>query len=43
MMYKERFEAIELEACELVMIRELAVNYRKKSWSRDFWQKPIIS
>lgn len=29
MMYKERFEAIELEQCELVMIRELAVNYRK--------------
>lgn len=29
MMYKERFEAIELEPCELVMIRELAVNYRK--------------
>ena len=29
MMYKERFEAIELEPCELVMIRELTVNYRK--------------
>ena len=29
MTYKEGFEAIELEPCELVMIRELAVNYRK--------------
>ena len=29
MMYKERFEAIELEPCELVMIRELVVNYRR--------------
>lgn len=28
--YKKKFEGIELEACELVMIRELAVDYRKR-------------
>lgn len=27
--YKKKFESIELEPCELVMIRELAVDYRK--------------
>lgn len=28
--YKKAFESIELEPCELVMIRELAVDYRKR-------------
>lgn len=28
--YKKKFEGIELESCELVMIRELAVDYRKR-------------
>lgn len=28
--YKKAFEAIELEPCELVVIRELAADYRKR-------------
>lgn len=28
--YKNAFESIELEPCELVVIRELAVDYRKR-------------
>lgn len=28
--YKKKFASIELEPCELVMIRELAVDYRKR-------------